>query len=81
MEEKYMVNDLLNDTKNFIKIYTDCIIETENMELRNVLQTLRNALESFEYDLVKISESKGYLSVTETAEKIEIEKVKANLNI
>ena len=39
-------------------------LETENIELRNVLQTLRNALESFEYDLVKISESKGYLSVT-----------------
>ena len=81
MEEKYMVNDILNDSKNSIKSYTDSIIECENVELRNIIQNLRNSLESFQYDLFKISESKGYYMPAQTAKQDEIDKVKNDLNI
>lgn len=81
MEEKYMVNDILNDSKNSIKAYTDSIIETENLELRATIQNLRDSLENFQYDLFKISESKGYYMPAQTAKIDEINKIKNDLNI
>ena len=81
MEEKYMVKDILNDSKNNIKIYTDSLLETENVELRNTIQNLRNFFENFQYNLFKISESKGYNSVAQSAKQDEIQKVKNELNI
>ena len=39
MEEKYMVNDILENSKTEINHYTNAIISTENMELRQTLQT------------------------------------------
>lgn len=81
MEEKYMVNDILNESKNFIKYYTDGIIEAENIELRNIFQNLRNTLENFQYDLFKISESKGYYIPVQIADLNEIKKIKNDLNI
>ena len=81
MEEKYMVNDILNDSKNFIKYYTDIIIETENIELRNTFKNIRNTLETFQYDLFKISESKGYYAPIQIADLKEMEKIRNDLNI
>ena len=81
MEEKYMVNDFLNDLKNFIKEYTDSLLDTQNIELRTTLQILRNSFESSQYDMFKISESKGYCFPIESAKNEEIEKIKNDLSI
>lgn len=81
MEEKYMVNDILNDSKNSIKSYTDTVIECENVELRNIIQNLRNSLENFQYNLFKISESKGYYIPAQAVKQDEIDKIKNDLNI
>lgn len=81
MEEKYMVNDILNDLKNSVKTYTDIIAETDNVELRSNLQGLRNVLENFQYNLFKISESKGYYIQSQNAKLEEINQVKSDLNI
>ena len=81
MEEKYMVNDILNDLKNSVKTYTDIIAETDNVELRSNLQGLRNLLENFQYNLFKISESKGYYIQSQNAKLEEINQVKNDLNI
>ena len=80
MEEKCMVNDILKDSKNFIILYTDTIMECENIELRNIIQILRNSLENFQYDLFKIAESKGYYRAIQRAGLDEIEKIKEELN-
>lgn len=81
MEEKYMVNDILNNLKCIIKYYTEGILESENLELRDTVQGLRDSLENFEYELLKISESKGYYIQEQLAESKEIEKIKSDLNI
>lgn len=81
MEEKYMVNDILNDLKNSVKTYTDIIAETDNVELRSNLQGLRNLLENFQYNLFKISESKGYYIQSQNAKLEDINQVKSDLNI
>ena len=79
MEEKYMVNDILECTKSSLKDYQGAIIETANMELRQTLQNLRNSEESFQYELFKLAESKGYYIPAENAKTDEIQKVKNEL--
>lgn len=76
MEEKYMVNDILEGIKTTLKDYENAIIETANMELRQTFQNLRNSAESFQYELFKLAESKGYYIPAENAQNEEIQKVK-----
>ena len=76
MEEKDMVNDILENSSNFLKEYEACIVETKNMELRKLLQNLKNNYESFQYEIEKLAESKGYSVSEETATKDEINKVR-----
>ena len=80
MEEKYMVNDILESKKSSLKDYEGAILETANMELRQTLQNLRNAEESFQYELFKLAESKGYYVPAENAKPEEIQKVKNELS-
>ena len=60
MEEKYMVNDALESIKNELVTYQGVINETENMQLRQTVQQMRNNCESFQYELFKVAESKEY---------------------
>ena len=43
MEEKAIVNDVLESTKACLKDFEGAIIETANMELRQTFQNLRNS--------------------------------------
>lgn len=79
MEEKSIVNDVLECVKSSIKEYAGAITETANLELRQAFQNLRNADESFQYELFKLAESKGYYVPAENAKTEEIEKVKNEL--
>lgn len=79
MEEKAMVNDILESTKANLKEYQGAIIETSNLELRQTLQNLRNSSESFEYELFKLAESKGYYIPAQNATQDEIVKIKSEV--
>lgn len=79
MEEKAIVNDVLSSTKSSLKDFEGAIIETANMELRQTLQNLRNASESFQYELFKLAESKGYYTPAQNALQDEIMTVKNEL--
>lgn len=79
MDEKTMINDILEGTKTEITAYSQAITETENMQLRNAMQQIRNSNESFQYELFKIAESKGYYEPAEEAEQTQILKVKTDL--
>ena len=72
MEEKYMVNDVLQNSKSFVKNLDDVILESTNIEFRQLITNLRNSAESFEYELHKIAESKGYYLTSSKAEESEI---------
>lgn len=80
MEEKQMVNDILESSKHEIKIFSDAIIETENTELRQTFQSIRSNLESFEYELLKLATSKGYYNPPNLEKPEEINKLKIFLN-
>lgn len=81
MEEKYMVNDILEGTKSNIKTYSGVITEAANMNLRQTLQNIRNTSESFQYELFKLAESKGYYVPAEQAKQDEINKIKNDIQV
>jgi len=80
VEEKAIVNDVLASTKASLKDYEGAIIETANMELRQTLQNLRNSSESFQYELFKLAESKGYYTPAQNATNEEINTVKEEVS-
>ena len=72
MEEKYMVNDILENTKAQITTFSNCLINTENVELRQTLDGLRSSLQAFYFELFTLATSKGYYTTTTKAKPEEI---------
>lgn len=79
MEEKTMVNDILSGVKSDLTAYQTAISECENMQLRQTFQTIRNNDESFQYELFKIAQSKGYYKPAQKATVTEISSVRTEL--
>lgn len=79
MEEKYMVNDILESIKAELTTYQGVISEAENMQLRQTIQQIRNNDESFQYELFKIAQAKGYYKPAAQATQTEIMTVKNDL--
>lgn len=79
MEEKTMVNDILDSTKAELTTYQGVISEAENMQLRQTIQQIRNNCESFQYELFKVAQTKGYYKPAQPATQDEINQVKTEL--
>lgn len=79
MDEKTMVNDILDSTKAELTTYQGVISEAENMQLRSAVQQIRNNCESFQYELFKVAQTKGYYKPAETATAQEITNIKTQL--
>ena len=80
MDEKTMVNDILAGFKSYLTAYQTAISECENMNLRQTFQQIRNNDESFQYELFKIAQSKGYYIPAQKATVTEIGNVKTELS-
>ena len=79
MDEKTMVNDILEGVKGSLKTYQGVISEAENMQSRQTIQQIRNNDESFQYELFKIAQTKGYYKPAQQATQTEIQAVKNEL--
>lgn len=79
MDEKTMVNDILGGIKSDLTAYQTAISEAENMQLRQTLQQIRNDDESFQYELFKVAQAKGYYIPAQKATVTEIDTVKTEL--
>ena len=79
MYEKTMVNDILGSIKADLGAYQTAISETENMQLRQTFQAIRNSDESFQYELFKVAEAKGYYKPAQKATVTEIQTLKNEL--
>ena len=62
MDEKTMVNDILAGVKSSLTAYQTAISETENMQLRQTFQQIRNNDESFQYELFKTARLKDIIN-------------------
>ena len=80
MDEKKMVNDILGNVKADLTAYQTAISESENMGLRQTFQQIRNNDESFQYELFRIAQTKGYYVPSQKATVTEINNVKTNLS-
>ncbi len=76
MEEKYMVNDILESVKSKLLTYQEVISEAENMQLRQAIQQIRDNDESFQYELFKVAQAKGYYTPVSEASQSEINNIK-----
>ena len=76
MDEKAMVNDILAGVKSDLTAYQTAISEAENMQLRQTIQQIRNNDETFQYELFKVAQLKGYYTPASPAPQTEIDKVK-----
>lgn len=72
MEEKCMVNDVLQNSKEFVKLLDDTILESDNLEFRGLVTLIRNSAESFEGNLSKLAKAKGYYIASSKADESEI---------
>lgn len=79
MDEKTMVNDILSGVKSDLTAYQTAITEAENMNLRQAFQQIRNNDESFQYELFKIAQNKGYYKPAQKATVMEVDTVKNEL--
>lgn len=76
MDEKAMVNDILENIKADLSTYQKAITESSNSQLRQTFQQIRNSDECFQYELYKVAENKGYYIPAAKATTTEIENVK-----
>lgn len=79
MDEKTMVNDILSEVKSDLTAYQSAISEAENMQLRQTFQAIRNGDESFQYELFKVAQNKGYYTPAQKVTVQEIDCVKNEL--
>ena len=79
MDEKTMVNDILASVKSDLTAYQTAISETENMQLRQTFQQIRNNDECFQYELYKVANNKGYYKPAQKATTTEIQTVRTEL--
>jgi len=71
-----MVNDILGSVKADLTAYQTAISESENTQLRQTFQQIRNSDEAFQYELYKVANQKGYYKPAQKATITEIETVK-----
>ena len=79
MDEKTMVNDILSNVRASLTTYQTVISEAENMNLRQTIQQMRNNDESFQYELFKVAQTKGYYQPAQPATVTEVQSVKKQL--
>ncbi len=79
MNEKTMINDILEETKAKLSNYQNAISECENIELRQTLKQLRDNIESFQYEIFKVACAKGYYTPSSIASTKELQKVKKEI--
>ena len=79
MDEKTMVNDVLDSCKLSLNSYENAIINMKDMSLRQTIQQIRNNEESFQYEMFKIARVKGYYIPTGKATAEEINEIRKEL--
>lgn len=80
MQEQAMVTDALNAINNGIKSLSDMITQTENQQLRQTLQQMRNQTETCQYELFTIAKSKNYYQPARQVSHQEVEDLKNTVN-
>lgn len=77
MQEKDMVNDVLSMVNSSLTNYAHVISQSANPQLRQTIIQIRNSDETFQYDLYKLAEQKGYYKPAMQASEYDMQQVKS----
>lgn len=80
MQEKDMVNDVLSMVNSSLTGYASFIAQTANPQLRQTIQQMRNSDETFQYNLYKVAEQKGYYKPAVQANPADIVQTKTQIS-
>ncbi|WP_053955084.1 spore coat protein [Inediibacterium massiliense] len=80
MQEKDMVNDVLSMINSSITGYANVITQASNPQFRQAVQQMRNNCETFQYNLYKTAEQKGYYQPAAPANQNDIQQIKSQFN-
>ena len=80
MQEKDMVNNALSHINAGLTNFANMIAQSENQELRQTLQQMRDSAEKSQYELFNIAKSHNYYTPAQKASEQEIATVKAIAN-
>ncbi|NMB33374.1 MAG: spore coat protein [Clostridium sp.] len=80
MQDKEMLNDVLSQTNSSLTDYAGIIAQASNPQLRQVIQQIRNSCETFQHNLYKLAEQKGYYHAAQLADQSEIAQVRNLFN-
>jgi spore coat protein CotF len=81
MQEKDMVNDILSTINSSLTGYANVISQASNPQFRQTIQQIRNNCETFQYDLYKLAEQKGYYKPAIQADQSDIQQVKTQFTM
>lgn len=80
MEEKTMVSDALFSINACLASYGSMISQTENLELRQSLQQMRNSTEQSQLELYKLARNNHYYVPAKHATDQEVSEMKTTLS-
>ncbi|WP_209123328.1 spore coat protein [Alkalihalobacillus sp. BA299] len=80
MTEKDMINDYLSMINGSLTTYAGIISETDNPQLRQTLQQMRNQDESRQYAVYTAAKQKGYYKPAAPAQPNQIQQIKTELS-
>ncbi|WP_156204647.1 spore coat protein [Candidatus Syntrophocurvum alkaliphilum] len=79
MTDKEIVNDVLSMVNSSLTGYANVISQSENQQLRQTLQQIRNSDEQFQFQLAQMATQKGFYKPAGQASQQEINQVKTQL--
>jgi spore coat protein CotF len=77
MQDKDMVNDVLSQINSSLTGYSHVITQSSNPQFRQTIQQIRNNCETFQYELYKMAEQKGYYKPAQMANMNEVQQVRS----
>ncbi|AJD32893.1 spore coat protein [Clostridium sporogenes] len=80
MQDKDMINDTLSALKASLTGYSTTIAETDNQQLRQEIQQMRNNCETSQYDFYKLAKQKGFYKPAAQASPEQIQTVKSQVS-
>ncbi|MGE4284779.1 MAG: spore coat protein [Clostridia bacterium] len=81
MQEKDMVNDVLSMINSSLTGYANVIAQAGNQQFRQIVTEMRNGDETFQYNLYKVAEQKGYYKPAAPAGQADMQQVKNVFNV
>lgn len=77
MKEKDIMNDYLSMVNSSLSQYASIIAQTDNQELRQTLQQMRNQDEIRQYKIYSMAKEKGFYKPAQEATTSDIQTVKS----